>query len=301
MTLQDLEYFRVTCTEKSITKAARLLYITPQGLSKTIKNLEKDFNTTLLNRNTSGVTLTTSGQYLYDQLPDFLGHYQSIRKNIEELTQKENHEIDMISAYGILRLVTPECIISFKKEHPEIKVNYREYPDLEVERRFINHQGNVAFSVGPSDFIGLNKQKLESFDISLVVHKSHPLAKKEKVSFSDIKDEPFYLVNSDFQVHHLFLDRCKALNFTPNIVFTSSGFSLCYRLVDQNKGVTLTTDFFHEDMKTENTVKIPFDENFYWTPYLLLRKGVEPGPDIQLFTEHVVKWIQDTRDGSIKR
>ena len=42
MTIQELEYFKIICREKSITKAARQLYITPQGVSKTLKNLESE-------------------------------------------------------------------------------------------------------------------------------------------------------------------------------------------------------------------------------------------------------------------
>lgn len=75
MTIQELEYFKIICREKSITKAARQLYITPQGLSKTLKNLESELQTTLLTRNTSGVTLTETGQYLCDHLDILLTDY----------------------------------------------------------------------------------------------------------------------------------------------------------------------------------------------------------------------------------
>ena len=58
--------------------------------------------------------------------------YQSICSEIRCIEQRQNHEIDLLSAYGILRLVTPECIAQFKEEHPDIRFQYREYPDQEV-------------------------------------------------------------------------------------------------------------------------------------------------------------------------
>ena len=118
MTIQELEYFKIICREKSITKAARQLYITPQGLSKTLKNLESELQTTLLNRNTSGVTLTETGQYLCDHLDTLLTDYYALRHGIREITQRQNHEIDLLSAYGILRLVTPDCITASGKNIP---------------------------------------------------------------------------------------------------------------------------------------------------------------------------------------
>ena len=125
MTIKDLECFYVTCQEHSITKAARHLYITPQGLSKTIKNLEFEFQTKLLNRTTSGITLTETGKYLYEHLPQILNSYYDIYKDIQKINQRQNREIDLLSAYGILRLVTPECISAFKKEHPDVANAYR--------------------------------------------------------------------------------------------------------------------------------------------------------------------------------
>lgn len=56
MDLKDLEYFKTVCEQKSITKAAHSLYMTPQGLSKLIKNME--LGAVLLNRSGIGITLT---------------------------------------------------------------------------------------------------------------------------------------------------------------------------------------------------------------------------------------------------
>lgn len=62
--LKELEYFKIVCEQKSITKAARYLYMSQQGLSKVIKNIENELNTTLLIRKASGIELTQTGAYL---------------------------------------------------------------------------------------------------------------------------------------------------------------------------------------------------------------------------------------------
>ena len=106
MDLKELEYFKMVCEQKSITKAAHALYMTPQGLSRIIKNIENEMEATLLNRTASGISLTRSGEYLYKHLTDFLGPYRMVCSEIRCMEQQEKHEIDLLSAYGILRLVT---------------------------------------------------------------------------------------------------------------------------------------------------------------------------------------------------
>lgn len=299
MTIKVLENFRTVCEERSITKAARLLYITPQGLSKSIKNLESEWHTQLLNRTTQGITLTETGEYLYQHLPEFLDFYYDIYTNVQKIQQTRNREIDLLSAYGILRLVSPECITDFRTRHPEITLRYREYPDKQVERLFREKEGNVAFTIGPSepdDFTEFHAIKLESFPIKLLVNRSHSLSQKQYVEITDLKNEPLYLESSDFYIHHLIVEKCKLAGFTPNIVFETSGFSLCHKMVRKNKGISVVVDFVFDDMGDDSMTLIPFcDGNYEWTTYMLTRKEKDISPDILLFQKHVVKWMKNIK------
>lgn len=298
MNIQELEYFKIICREKSITKAARQLYITPQGLSKTLKNLEAQLQTTLLNRNTSGVTLTETGQYLCDNLDSILDNYYSVRHGIQKITQHQNHEIDLLSAYGILRLVTPDCLTAFRKKYPHITLHYREYPDKQVERLFAAQEGNVAFTIGPADFTPWIATRLESFEVRLLVNKSHPLSRKTFVTIQDLEQESIYLESSEFQIHHMFLKKCRDAGFSPNIIFETSGFSLCHKMVRENKGVSLSLSFMFDDMSDSNLTLIPFSDGRYpWETYMLTREKPAPDSDIQLFCNHILEWMKDINSG----
>lgn len=303
MTIQELEYFKIICREKSITKAARQLYITPQGLSKTLKNLESELQTTLLNRNTSGVTLTETGQYLCDHLDTLLTDYYALRHGIREITQRQNHEIDLLSAYGILRLVTPDCITAFREKYPHISVHYREYPDKQVERLFAAQEGNVAFTIGPADFSPWIATPLEQFEVCLLVNRSHPLSKKTSVTIQDLKDEPINLESSEFQIHHMFMEKCRLAGFTPHIVFEASGFSLCHKMVRANKGVSLSLGFMFDDMSGDDTmVLIPFSDGSYpWETYMLTREKPAPDSDLKLFRDHILEWMNEIKAGKRSR
>lgn len=303
MTIQELEYFKIICREKSITKAARQLYITPQGLSKTLKNLESELQTTLLTRNTSGVTLTETGQYLCDHLDTLLTDYYALRHGIREITQRQNHEIDLLSAYGILRLVTPDCITAFREKYPHISVHYREYPDKQVERLFAAQEGNVAFTIGPADFSPWIATPLEQFEVCLLVNRSHPLSKKTSVTIQDLKDEPIYLESSEFQIHHMFMEKCRLAGFTPHIVFEASGFSLCHKMVRANKGVSLSLGFMFDDMSGDDTmVLIPFSDGSYpWETYMLTREKPAPDSDLKLFRDHILEWMNEIKAGKRSR
>ena len=114
MNIKDLEYFQVICREESINRAAKQLYLSPQGLSKILQGMEAELGTTLLLRTKQGVQTTESGEALLKYASGITGAYQELCKEIRSIENRIRGEIDLLSAYGILRLLTPECILAFR-------------------------------------------------------------------------------------------------------------------------------------------------------------------------------------------
>ncbi|MGL6201161.1 MAG: LysR family transcriptional regulator [Lachnospiraceae bacterium] len=294
MNTKELEYFCVVCREKSITKAAKLLYMSPQGLSKIIKNLENELEATLLIRSKAGVELTESGKCLYNKAGYIVEHCKEVRNDIRIIEKSYAGEIDLLSAYGILRLISPDCIVKFKQNYPQIGLTYREYPDLEVERRFLEKEGNIAFSLAPFAAGIYDVKELKSYKIKLLVYKEHPLSSRDSVTIHDLKGEPLYIESSEFKIYHLIVNRCLQAGFEPNIIFETSGFSLCHRMCREKKGISVTVDFISNDMTTDDLRLIPFsDENYEWKACMLIRQQEQPSREVMLFQNYVQNWIKD--------
>ena len=73
--------FVLVADEKSITRASEKLYISQPAVSKQIKKLENELNTTLFNR--KNMELTKNGKKLYNQLKPIMDELERIEKNFE--------------------------------------------------------------------------------------------------------------------------------------------------------------------------------------------------------------------------
>lgn len=302
MNIRDLDYFQVICREQSMTKAAKLLYLSPQGLSRMVQGMEAELHTTLLLRTKQGIQLTESGEALLRHAGEITGAYSNLRQEIRNIENRIRGEIDLLSAYGILRLLTPECILAFREQYPDITFSYREFPDCEVERRFLKKEGTIAFSIAPFREGLYDVVELERFPIKLLVNREHPLSRRESVTIQDLKGERLYIESSEFKIHRLIQEKCQKAGFTPNIVFETSGFSLCHKLCAQNKGVTVTMDFIFQDMKPANTVMVPFsDGDYQWKVCMLTRSGEYISRETALFCRHVQNWMGEITAGRIVR
>lgn len=302
MTIKDLEYFQTICQEKSISRAARLLYLSPQGLSKILQNMENELNTTLMLRTKRGILLTDTGRILLQYAKGITDSFYTVEQEIRNIENSRRGEVDLLSAYGIIRLLTPECLTDFQEKHPDITFTYREFPDCQVERLFLKKEGNIAFSIAPFPKGLYDVTELEHFPVKLLVNRSHPLARRSSVTIQDLKGEKLYIENSEFKIYHLIHDKCLQAGFEPSIAFETSGFSLCHKLCAQNKGISVTVDFIFEDMKHPSTVMIPFSDGSYqWTACMLTRRDEYISRETALFQKHVMEWISRIHNGSVVR
>ena len=78
MDMKQLKYFLKVYELGSFSRAAQELYITQQGLNKSIQQLEKEMNTQLFIRTPQGLIPTVAGDRLRKQAEPFLGQWSDI-------------------------------------------------------------------------------------------------------------------------------------------------------------------------------------------------------------------------------
>ena len=294
MDIHDLKIFLMIAQEGSVSKASKILYMTPQGTSKVLKNLETEMGCQLFIRDKSGMQLTESGERFREYALKDVDDYYQVKKDILHIEQRQKKVVDLLSAYGILRLLTPDCLVAFREKYPDIEFHYREYPDLPVEQLFAGNEGNVAFSIGDFDEHLYQVVPLETFPIRLLVNEKHPLAQKESVTM--------FIESSQFHIYHLIVEKCEKAGFEPDMIFQTSGFSLCHKMVKENKGISVAVDFIYDDMREDGMKLIPFSDGRYeWKACMITRRDEEENEGVQCFRKHVQEWLQKIRSGEITR
>lgn len=258
MTIKDLKDYQTICSKGSLSKAAKALFITPQGLSRVMKNLETELECTLVNRVASGLELTESGLCLLEYARKTTAEYDKMKEKIESIQESIHGSVELLMAYDVIRLFDPDCFTDFQRMYPKIVFSCREYPDRIVEQQLVEGKGNASLSFGPFAGDLFCIQPLLHCRLSLIVYEGHPLCEKEAVTIEDLMDEPLCLENSSFKINEFVQRKCWLKGFEPNIVFESSSFDICYKMCRMKKAVSVVLDFVHEDMKTDGLVRIPF-------------------------------------------
>lgn len=121
----NLEYYKTfykVATEKSITKAAKALFISQPAVSKTIKTLEEHLKCPLFVRTSSGVVLTDEGETLYNQLTMAFSHIEAGENMIKKHIELNKGVIKVGISNTLCKYIFIPLLSGFHQAYPDIQI-----------------------------------------------------------------------------------------------------------------------------------------------------------------------------------
>ena len=282
MNTKDLKCFEAVYQEKSISRAARRLYITPPGLGKNIRTLEAELETVLFERTKQGMRPTQSADFLYGRTKKIIQELEELENGVRQL---ENRKIVLRigCACGVFNVLPFELILNFMRENPHIRVEWNEYSNEEVKSMLEDSRLEYGFIVGKHEGDDMIQRKLDGREILLLVYEGHPLYEKESLNVEMLREENMILMNEHFHMYHDFASICCAKGFTPNIIAKTSDGAVLNKLCRQKIGLAVIPEFMLEDFRMEHMRAIPFEEHMTWEVFGVYKEDTKNYETIQQF------------------
>lgn len=279
MDTTKLKHFLNICKEKNISKAADNLFITQQGLSKSIQSLESELKVSLFTRTYKGLELTEYGNILKGHAEKIISAEQDALEDIRILREQKTESVDVCFALGVINSLSVDFIQKFNKEYPDINLDYIEYPDFRCHQSVINGNSSIGVVIGPADTNKFDFEVINKHTVHAIVNVNHPLSKEKTINIKQLDGEPVILMNKDFQMHHNFINVCAEENIKPNIVQTTGEIFITYKMSSLNKGIGISVDFVSKDLLFSNVNSIPIiSDKFTWDVIVIKKKGAELAP-----------------------
>jgi len=127
MDFKQLEVFVAVVKHQSFSKAARELFLTQPTVSAHIQNLERELDTVLVNRSNKVITLTKSGEILYNHAIYILNNCKRAMYDIKEYSGKIEGIIDIACSSIPETYILPEFIKDFSASYPDVKFSISHY------------------------------------------------------------------------------------------------------------------------------------------------------------------------------
>ena len=265
----------------TISGASRELFISEQGLSKSILKCEREIGFDLFKRTTRGLELTEAGSMVLEKAKCVIKAMKEFDAGIEAIRKGSPQNCITIGFYcGFLgNKKSPLSVIDllkFEEMHPETLLTIYEYPNDRVVKMVRNGSLDLGICVGE---VSGDLLSLELLKVNLVwaVNKNNPLARKEAKS------------DMDSNIRRI----CKksGANVASSSIYVSDSTAL--ECVYENVGVCLL-DRRHMDQADEDRVvfkPIAKEAGFLRPPVSVIWN---PQSELKYSYEEIIEYIRDT-------
>lgn len=134
----SLAAFAVVAEERSFTRAAARLGVSPSALSHTIRRLEERIRIQLLARSTRSVSTTEAGERLLVRLGPAIGEISGAVEDLGRLLERPSGRVRITASRTAARMVVAPVLPRFTQNYPDIVVETLIDPGLTniVAQRF---------------------------------------------------------------------------------------------------------------------------------------------------------------------
>ncbi len=271
MNQKQLAYFLTVYSEGSIQAAADKLYITRQGVSRSLRQLEEELAQPLFHRTANGITPTDFARSILPHVRQLLSEYDYIAGTQTLATQRRSvvtvYALDHIAAW-----LGADFFLAFAEAHPGITPSFIESTD----------QGAAS------------SQTLFRTPFCVRLHQTHPLAQKDSLTIRDLAGETVAGKGRAYQCFREKIDRyLLAQGLACNILLESSDETLLTSLAAQNKAIILEHGYTASLVAHPSTVLRPItvgaDDGV--DICLLARRGQLPTQSARVFQQFLLTYL----------
>lgn len=288
MDVKDIHSFMECYETRSINKAAKSLYISPQGLGKLLDRLEHELRAPLFDRTKQGLIPTEAGVFLYDKSQKLLTDMQEIEQGLELIRNKKK-TFHIGYSCGLIRMLPMKKMEAFQAAFTGNDIIWDEGSNQDVKDRLVKGQLDIALVIGrvaATDFV---EKEVSSKQMCAIVPSNHSLYDKDSIQIRDLKDEQLITLNEKYQSYTNLLNTCEREGFYPNIRAKTMEAAMIYEFVSEGLGIGIDVDIHSKDSLSEKFKLIPITDGIPWSVYVAYRNSNQNNPLIKCFLDTFIK------------
>lgn len=233
MNIKHAQYMLTVLQEKSITAAAKKLYISQPSLSQMIKLVETNLGTPIFNRSTDPITLTFAGEKYMEAARQILTINNNLQKEIDEINHEDHGTIKLGIPVQRAMQVLPYILPRFKKAYPHVRIDVQEHGSTTTESLVLEGSVDFACLTTYPKHEDLEYILVENEELVLLTSRNSAIAKRipagTTIDIHEAKDEKFINIKSGHSVRttqdRLFIQK----DMQPEILFETMSIEVAKR------------------------------------------------------------------------
>jgi DNA-binding transcriptional LysR family regulator len=194
MQFSVLRYFLETARLGSIRGAAEKLNVAPSAVSRQIALLEDSYGMPLFERHAAGMRLTAAGGAFARQAHATVRDFERLRSEIDDLQQLRRGTVRVFTVEAAFSILG-RAMADFALEYPGISFEVQMATGIPVIEAVAAERCDIAIGFMPLRNPDVEEVQSLRDPIVAIMHPTHPLASRTKVSLPELADHPVALLD----------------------------------------------------------------------------------------------------------
>ena len=253
--------FLATAESKSVSEAAKRLYVSQPAVSAEIAALEAALKVKLFFRSNRGVTLTQEGSVLYDYIKKAFSIVEAGEEKLREIGGLRSGTLRIGASDMTLRFFLLDYIADFRRLYPEVRLTVTNNPTPKTLDAI--RSGLIDFGVISEPLPGSDHRDLELFAVrsirDIFIASPQLLTDERSVTRARLAELPLMMLERHTSTRR-YVDSWLGADFPkPSIELATSDLLLAF--AERGIGVaSIVEDFALDALREGRVVRLDLDE-----------------------------------------
>mgnify|MGYP001087311499 CR=1 FL=1 len=280
MRLRQLEYVTAVARFGSFRRAAEELHISQPALSETVRNLEREFGVSILDRHRSGATLSEAGRELLPYLLDVIEAVDRLKR-----AAGDQHKSSRIVRLGTVSAATAPILTmamrSFRESHPKTQVEVVTAQQRDVQRALLDGSldlGLVNYLSGDEISNEFTSTELLRGRPVVAIHPDDPLTASSRITADQLAAHPLVMMRAGYAMHRYLTTLLGERE--PTFSYSTDGAEMGKLMVAEGLGAAVLPDYsvIGDPLETRGAIEYrEIDDDTEIHLVLQRRRGASPG------------------------
>ncbi len=259
MNLRDLNYVVALAECRSFVQAAEKCFVSQPTLSTQIKKLERDLGVKLFERSNKKVMLTPVGTSIVASAQSILDEVARMKVLAANAQDPLAGHLRLGAFPSLASYLFPRTVLTIKRELPNIKLILVEEKTQHLIGQLERGEIDAAFLSLPLKEEFLLSRPLFDDVFELAVAADHPLAAKQTITPSQLKNQPLLLLDEGHCMRDQALQFCQWSGAQELLGVRAASLETLRQMVIAGTGMTLIPEIAIN--RVDKTIRyIPFSE-----------------------------------------
>ena len=244
MEFKALEYICAVHEAKTISQAAKNLFISQPALSQYLSKVEESLGTQIFTRRGNSLFLTSAGEILVKQGQALLKEREDMLRLVDSLSRKDTEVIRFGLSPFYSKYYLPLLLSHYREHYPNVQLDIVEMNSTDLEQQVLDGALNLCFIPADPMRDGLVYQPIYMEQIMIAVPPNHPVNDQavpaSGIPYLDVrllKDEPFVELVSSLKFAKMSQQIQRHFGFSPKVTLRTTNWDTVCMLVAQGIGV----------------------------------------------------------------